>query len=158
MWWNMFTRTLLPNPKARFINSSHSHEPLCKLCCVTGIDLGAVTLKRERVGEWDPLEHRSISHWVWSTPRPTVNHQFTWKVLRNVLVIFLTLISKKMQLDHLWGRKLIARLSSAGRYNSFMSPDFFWVLLFTKTLMDNELVHWSELKWPDHPFIYPENT
>lgn len=108
MWWNMFTGTLLPNPKARFINSNHSHEPQCKLRYVTGIDLGAVTLKREKVGEWDPLEHRSISHWVWSTPRATVNHQFTWKVLRNVLVSFLTLISKKMQLDHLWGGKLIA--------------------------------------------------
>ena len=108
MWWNMFTGTLLPNPKARFINSNHSHEPLCKLCYVTGIDLGAVTLKREKVREWDPLEHRSFLHWVWSMPRATVNHQFTWKVLRNVLLSFLTLISKKMQLDHLWGGKLIA--------------------------------------------------
>ena len=108
MWWNVFTGTLLPNPKARFINSNHSHEPLCKLCYVTGIDLGAVTLKWERVGEWDPLEHRSISHQVWFTPRATVNSQFTWKVLRNVLVSFLTLISKKMQLGHLQGGKLIA--------------------------------------------------
>ena len=47
----MFTGTLLPNPKARFINSNHSHEPLYKLCYVTGIDLGAVTLKREKVRE-----------------------------------------------------------------------------------------------------------
>ena len=74
----------------------------------TGIDLGAVTLKREKVREWDPLEHRSFLHWVWSMPRATVNHQFTWKVLRNVLLSFLTLISKRMQLDHLWGGILIA--------------------------------------------------
>lgn len=47
----MFTGTLLPNPEARFINSNHSHEPLRKLCYVTGIDLGAVTLKKERMGE-----------------------------------------------------------------------------------------------------------